>query len=556
MKYLPKFFLIMSIVVGTLSPLPALATSSKLTLSIRQTPSVSDPVITLYGQLKPARKSVKINVQVELSNKWQNTLFSTTTTSKGTWKIEAVATALDAQVKYRAIATLGSSKTFSSARSIRISQIPEMSNYDPSSLILETGPGGRIHGMDISRWQHPGGAPIDFEKMYAAGVRFVMIKAADSHDIADAEALKYLIMDRNAAQAVGIYTGFYYYATLPDTTDEAVIIEDAQAQAQKAIWRLASLGGYTDRDLSFALDLENNCVRKSTSGSCTKYTSRSAVTLWAKTWLEIFAAKTNRTPIIYSYPQFLENAMVRDASFASYPLWIAHYSLNPFDPLSQPGLKTAGCFVTPWTTANCSSLWAVWQYTSCGIAKKYGVPGTRVDLNVFRGTPSSFLDLAKGTWAPESADLMPVLEPTQMVVTPPVVSKANKPILFSIDVNRPTGLPVVTGTVKFVADKIVPPLVGFTQNAVRSSSGRWTLTLKSVPAGLWSGRIIYNDLSGTHAKSTSAVTLEVSPGPTPSPSPTPSTSETDSPTPSPTAKPKPTPTKRSTIDYCRYQVKN
>lgn len=544
----------MSLVIVTLDQLPALASSSRLTLSVRQTPSVSDPVITLYGQLKPVRKSVKINIQVELSNKWQSTLFATTTTSKGTWKIESVATALDAQVKYRAIATIGSSKTFSPARAIKISQIPEMSNYDPSSLILENGPGGRIHGMDISRWQHPGGAPIDFEKMYAAGVRFVMIKAADSHDIADAEALKYLIMDRNAAQAVGIYTGFYYYAYLPDSTDEAVIIQDAQAQAQKAIWRLASLGGYTERDLAFALDLENNCVRTSATGSCAKYATRGAVTLWAKTWLAIFEAKTNRTPIIYSYPQFLENAMVRDASLISYPLWIAHYSLNPFDPLSQPGLKTAGCFVTPWTTANCSSLWAVWQYTSCGIAKKYGVPGTRVDLNVFRGTPSTFLKLAKGTWIPESADLMPVLEPTQMVVTSPVVSKANKPILFSIDVNRPTGLPVVTGTVKFVADKIVPPLVGFTQNAVRSSSGRWTLTLKSVPAGLWSGRIVYSDLSGTHATSTSAVALEVNPGPTPSPSP--STSETTLPTPSPTVKPPPTPTKKPIIDYCRYQIKN
>lgn len=363
-------------------------------------------------------------------------------------------------------------------------------------------------------------------------------------------------MDRNAAQAVGIYTGFYYYATLPDTTDEAVIIQDAQAQAQKAIWRLASLGGYTERDLAFALDLENNCVRISTTRSCAKYTSRGAVTLWAKTWLEIVKTKTNRIPIIYSYPQFLENAMVRDASLANYPLWIAHYSLNPFDPLSQPGLKTAGCFVTPWTTANCSSLWVVWQYTSCGIAQKYGVPGTRVDLNVFRGTPSSFLDLAKGTWIPESADLMPILEPTQMVVASPIVSKANKPIVFSIDVNRPTGSPVVTGTVKFVADKTVPPLVGFTQNAVRSSSGRWALTLKSVPAGLWNGQIIYTDISGTHATSASTIAMEVSPGPTPSPSPSTSATASPTPIPSPTLKPKPTPTKKPTVDYCKNQIRN
>ena len=41
------------------------------------------------------------------------------------------------------------------------------------------GPGNRIHGMDISRWQHPYGAAIDFKKMYDAGVRFVLIKGSD-----------------------------------------------------------------------------------------------------------------------------------------------------------------------------------------------------------------------------------------------------------------------------------------------------------------------------------------------------------------------------------------
>ena len=552
MKNRSKFFLATLLILASTDLYPAIATTSSLTLTVRQTPSVTEPIVTLFGQLKPVRKSVKITVQVELSKKWRSTLLSAKTTSSGTWKIEAVATALDAQVKYRAIASVGKSKIYSAARSIKITQIPEMSSYDPSSLILESGPGGRIHGMDISRWQHPGDAPIDFVKMYGAGVRFVMIKAADTRDKSDAEALKYLSMDHNAAQAAGIYTGFYYYATLPDSTDDAVIVQDAQAQAQKAIWRLAGLGGYTERDLAFALDLENNCVRVSATGSCAKYTSRNAVTLWAKSWLEAVAAKTGRSPIIYSYPQFLENAMVRDAALANYPLWIAHYSLNPFDPLAQPGLKTAGCFVTPWTTANCSSLWVVWQYTSCGIAKKYGVPGTRVDLNVFRGSPSTFLDLAKGTWVPESADLMPIQEPTQIVINSTAITDSSKPIVFSVDVNRPTGLPVVTGTVKFVADKIVPLPTATTQSAVRSSSGRWTLTLKGVPAGLWSGRIIYSDLSGTHATSTSPVLLEVAPGPTPSPTPSP----TPTPTSTPSPKPKPTPTKAAVIDSCKYQIKN
>ena len=70
-------------------------------------------------------------------------------------------------------------------------------------------------------------------------------------------------MDHNAAQAAGIYTGFYHYAVLPDVTDPEDIKKDALAQAQKVVWRLASLGGYGEKDLPYALDLEN----KTNSGS-------------------------------------------------------------------------------------------------------------------------------------------------------------------------------------------------------------------------------------------------------------------------------------------------
>ena len=163
----------------------------------------------------------------------------------------------------------------------------------------------------MSRWQHPNDAPIDFVKKYKAGLRFVMIKASDSRDDSDALALKYVIMDRSAAQAAGIYTGFYHYAYMPDSKDPATIKADAAAQAQKVLWRLAALGGYNEMDLPYALDLENNCVQYSNSG-CVKYASKQTVTLWAKTFLAIVKEKTGRTPILYSYPAFLENAMVRD----------------------------------------------------------------------------------------------------------------------------------------------------------------------------------------------------------------------------------------------------
>jgi MoxR-like ATPase len=41
----------------------------------------------------------------------------------------------------------------------------------------------------------------------------------------------------------------YHFAYMPDSTDLAYIQRDAKAQAQKVIWRIASLGGYNEKDL-------------------------------------------------------------------------------------------------------------------------------------------------------------------------------------------------------------------------------------------------------------------------------------------------------------------
>ena len=84
----------------------------------------------------------------------------------------------------------------------------------PLAKIDALGPGSRIHGMDISYYQHPGNSTIDFNKMYSAGIRFVIIKGGDTIDAYDAQAVKYMIPDRKAAQAASIYTSFYYLSLI------------------------------------------------------------------------------------------------------------------------------------------------------------------------------------------------------------------------------------------------------------------------------------------------------------------------------------------------------
>jgi hypothetical protein len=64
------------------------------------------------------------------------------------------------------------------------------------------------------------------------------------------------------------------------------------------------------------------------SGMCRKYVPRPLVTGWAVTWLQYVESISERKPILYSYPQFLESAMVRDERLNGFPLWLAQYALD------------------------------------------------------------------------------------------------------------------------------------------------------------------------------------------------------------------------------------
>jgi GH25 family lysozyme M1 (1,4-beta-N-acetylmuramidase) len=406
---------------------------------------------------------------------------------------------------------------------------------DDLSLI---GPGDRLHGADVSRWQHPNDKPINFKKMHSAGLSFVMIKASDTRYDADRLALKYVKMDRNAAQDAGIYTGFYHYAILPNVSTPAAIAKDARAQVQKVIWRLSDLGGYNNQDLPYALDLETRCIQWSSSGACAKNATRSAATLWAKTFLKTLKEKTGRTPILYSSPSFLEAALNRDKELNSYPLWIAHYAIDPAEPDAKPNVKPGGCFVHSWTTKECSANWTMWQYTSCGIAPKYGVPGNRLDLNVFSGGREKFLALLTGTWQPEPMDVMPKNETSTIVISSYSASTTNKNVIINVEVKRPDSTPVVTGTVRyyFGPENLTTPAV--IQNVERETSGVWKLSISGMPAGSWVGHVGFTDETGTHAEVKTPLSFDILQGPTPAP------------------KPSKKPTKKPSTDSCRGQIKN
>ena len=534
-------FLVLLIGFSGLTPLSHGATAkTSATFYVQSTPNAGESLVTFYGQVKPAGKA-SVSISSFDGQVWKVTPLKTNATSSGAWRITTVATAIKAEGKYRATVRVGKKKLTTKAADFKVDNSKTFADTNALFITPETSKltGGRIQGSDISRWQHPNDKPIDFKKKFDAGMRFVLIKASDAQEKADMETMKWLVGDRNAAQAAGLYTGMYHFAYLPNSTDEAYVIRDAKAQAQKVIWRLASLGGYNERDLPLALDLENNCVKKNSSGVCIKTLPRSLVTLWAETWLQTVEEKTGRKPFLYSYSQFLESATTRSEILRQYPLWLAHYTINPADPIAQPGQRqTIGCFVHSWSTANCSSQWQIWQYSSCGIGEKYGVPSARLDLNVFRGTPDQFLSLVKGKWQPEAVDLMPINEPTKMNLISVAATDTNKPVEINVEVFRSIGTPVVTGTVVFrPTDKNIKIKK---QTPVRSASGRWELTIEGLPAGITEGTLNYVDISKTHADNQLLLPIALAQG-------------VDLPKPTPT--PKPTTTKKPT-DGCAKQIKH
>jgi hypothetical protein len=135
---------------------------------------------------------------------------------------------------------------------------------------------------------------------------------------------------------------------------------------------------------------------------------------------------------------------------------------------------------------------------------------------------------------------MPNNEPTQMVINAQSASTTNKLVTFKTTVTRPDSTPVVTGAVKLVFDAATAPKTRPVQSVLRATSGEWTLAIKGVPAGTYSGKVVYTDVSQTHAESSQSVTFTVVQGPTPSPS----------------AAPTKQPTKKPSADSCKNQIKN
>lgn len=198
-------------------------------------------------------------------------------------------------------------------------------------------------GPDVSAWQHPGGADIDWTAVRQAGHQFTIIKSTEGTSYTN----PYFRADWNGSRAAGLIHGSYHYAR------PALPLSTAVDQAK---FFLATVPFRFDAgELPPVLDLEE-------SGGL----DQDDLQDWTQAFLRTIETATGRTPIIYTYPHFWNTAMDGTAAFSSYPLWIATYN----------GQSTPGALPGGWDH------YTLWQYTASGSVP--GIPGGAVDINVFR----------------------------------------------------------------------------------------------------------------------------------------------------------------------------
>jgi len=331
--------------------------------------------INISGVLAPAANNVTLQLQTftKKGKNWKRAA-TTKTAQDGSFSFSIAAPTKSDTYRYRIISTKGIASTIQTGRF----------DVQVAPLIEGLGPGARILGADISRWQHPGNAPINFTQMFNSGVRFVFVKASDGLPVSmrDAHpvAVRWSNEDVPAARAAGLLVGIYHFAWVPNIKG-ADLDAEAIRQAELAIERLNALGGYRPGMMPLVLDIEASGVSKKVKPA--------QVLQYSKVWLNHVEARTGRTPIIYSNTAYLRSHL-SDPSLARYPLWVA----NVTDTANPGATRARGCIPTVWTRGGCDLDWQFWQYTWSAPGPQFGIARGKLDLNVFRGDANQLLRLA------------------------------------------------------------------------------------------------------------------------------------------------------------------
>ncbi len=238
-----------------------------------------------------------------------------------------------------------------------------------------------LRGCDISFYQDNNSTPqgVDFVKMKAAGMDFVIIRGANG-----AYRDEDFVYNWSAAKAAGILRGAYFFFNYWPGA------EKPSTQIAKWYEIIASDPG----EIPPAIDFE--CPNQSWADAWSKLTKPVAVdTIWQ--FSEMVTKRIKKgTSTIYTNPAGIYDKLI-DASgnipaangfLKAMNLWIAHWG-----NMAQPSFK-------PWSS------YAFWQYgLGKGVGPYYGVEGKDLDLDIFNGDMADLLRLCEVSQSPETKTL-------------------------------------------------------------------------------------------------------------------------------------------------------
>ena len=204
----------------------------------------------------------------------------------------------------------------------------------------------RARGIDISKYQ------IAFED--PGNLDFIIVKATEGWDV-DPCYQDYLPNIRS----IPIRGAYHYFRT------------ETNAIAQAENFLLQSLKG----DFHFlAVDYEahNNTLDHQGALDLLKC-------------LQYLEANQDLPVFLYTSPYiYRDNVRIWREEFDHYPLWLARWKYSDSE-VADPTTNLAG--------DDLERSWSIWQHTSTGEGKLFGVRSVSVDLNVFNGTRQEMIDL-------------------------------------------------------------------------------------------------------------------------------------------------------------------
>jgi GH25 family lysozyme M1 (1,4-beta-N-acetylmuramidase) len=242
------------------------------------------------------------------------------------------------------------SPTLEKLLSAHVAVAPRAATVQPASLPASA---STLQGIDVASFQHPGGAPIGWSAVAAAGYKFAFIKVTEGSYYGN----PYYAADAAGAQAAGMLVAPYAFA-IPNYSGGALQADYALDHANYAP---------DGQLLAPVLDIEYDPYAGSDgtpSGSACYGLTPTQMVAWIGAFTTEIHRRTGQSPVIYSTSGWWNTCTGGSTNFSSDPLWIASPGT------SSPTLPAA---------------WANWTYWQNGTATLPAVP-TAFDVNNLSST--------------------------------------------------------------------------------------------------------------------------------------------------------------------------